>query len=297
MRRISALAIAPLLAVLFAVTIVGVGASAPAAVAATPAGGFNNFACRPSAVHPRPVILLHGLGGPPTGNWAMFGPALAAQGYCAFASPYGAPATWPVYGLEPIDQSAHDVATYIDQVLAATGASQVDLVGHSEGAFLSLYVPKELGYGPKVHTVVAMAPPTHGTSFAGLVTLANQTGLMPLASLLLRNGGCGACADLVVGGPAITSLNTGPVAVPGVQYTVIATRFDELVRNEQYNPATDTAFVREPGVANEYVQDACPFDPVGHVGLAFDTGVLNLVTNALDPSTARPVACSFGLPL
>src|SRR5581483_8673807 len=138
--------------------------------------------------------------------------------------------------------------TEIDQILTATGASQVDLVGHSEGGFMSLYVPKVLGYGPKVHTVVAMAPPSHGTSFFGLVTLGMSLGLMGGANTLLRNGGCGACAGLVYGGTGIQRLDAGPIAVPGPAYTIIASRFDELVRNEAYSPATDTAFVREPGV-------------------------------------------------
>jgi hypothetical protein len=50
-------------------------------------------------------------------------------------------------------------------------------------------------------------------------------------------------------------------------------------------------------VTNEYVQDTCPSDPVGHVGLAFDSGVARMVANALDPAHAQPVVCSFGPPL
>ena len=79
--------------------------------------------------------------------------------------------------------------------------------------------------------------------------------------------------------------------MPGIEYTVIASRFDILVT------PTETSFVREPGVHNVLVQDLCPFDLVGHVGLAFDPGVYDMITNGLDPASARPVRCSFGLPL
>jgi triacylglycerol esterase/lipase EstA (alpha/beta hydrolase family) len=260
-------------------------------------GALNDLSCQPTAAHPQPVLLLHGLGGDPNGNWATIGPALAAAGYCTFESAYSPPTTWPVYGLAPIDQGAQQIATQIDQILAASGASQIDLVGHSEGAFMSLYVPKVLGDAPKVHTVFAMAPPTHGTSFFGLVTLGNGIGAMGVADDILNAGGCGACADLVVGGAAVQRLNNGPIAQAGVSYTVLATRYDELVRNEAYSPATDTAFVREPGVTNSYVQDTCPNDPVGHVGLAYDSGVLTMIENALDPTHAAPVVCSYGAPL
>jgi hypothetical protein len=50
-------------------------------------------------------------------------------------------------------------------------------------------------------------------------------------------------------------------------------------------------------VKNEFVQDTCPLDPVGHVGLAFDPTVAQLVANALDPSHASRVLCGFGPPL
>ncbi len=46
---------------------------------------------------------------------------------------------------------------------------------------------------------------------------------------------------------------------------------------------TSTAFVREPGVTNDYVQDKCPLDPVGHVGIAADAGVTSMILNGLDP--------------
>lgn len=291
MRRI-----VPVLALALVLGLAGPGL-VPANAAA--GGGFDDWSCQPSAAHPDPVVLLHGLGGDPASNFRYLGPALAAEGFCAFASPYSAPAPGglPFYGLAPINDAAADIATFVDEVLAATGADRVALVGHSEGAFLSLYVPKVAGIADRVSTVVALAPPTHGTSFFTLVTLGRLTGTYgPIFEPMLRGGGCPACADLVVGGPAIQRLNDGPIAQPGIDYTVVATRYDVLVRNEAYRPATATAFVDEPGVTNLFVQDRCPLDPVGHLGIAVDPTILGIVRHALDP--ALPLGpCSYGPPL
>ncbi|KAF9374131.1 hypothetical protein CPB97_000104, partial [Podila verticillata] len=36
--------------------------------------GVNDWNCKPSATHPRPLILVHGLIGNETTNWAYLGP-------------------------------------------------------------------------------------------------------------------------------------------------------------------------------------------------------------------------------
>lgn len=272
-------------------------ASAVPGVPATPAAptarssGVNDWGCRPSAAHPNPVVLLHGLGAPSAGHWIFMAPYLAGKGYCVFYFTYGKVSPLiPLGGFRPIDSSAREIARFIDDVRSATHAAEVDVVGHSEGGFQSLYIPKVLDYGANIRRVVALAPPTHGTTFASLVEAANLLGVRSTVDFVLRTFGCDACSDLIVGGPAVQRLTSGPIAVPGVDYTVIASRTDVLVT------PTETSFVREPGVRNMYVQDVCPFDPVGHIGMAFDPGVATMISNALDPSSAVPVTCSVGLP-
>ncbi|MEC3953174.1 alpha/beta fold hydrolase [Nocardia sp. CDC153] len=260
--------------------------------------GYNDFTCKPNAAHPDPVVLLHGLGGNADGNVGPLALILAAKGYCTFAPTYGkVDETVPVGGTVDIDISAHEIASYIDRVLTATGASKVDIVGHSEGAFQSLYVPKVLGYAGKVGKVVALAPPTHGTTFVGLVTVAQDADLDFLVTKVIPLG-CPACSELVVGGSAVKTLDNGAIAQPGVAYTIIASRTDALVvphKSTLFNTA-ETAFVAESGVKNAYVQDTCPLDPVGHIGLAYDADVSEMVSNALDPAHAEKVTCSLGLP-
>jgi triacylglycerol esterase/lipase EstA (alpha/beta hydrolase family) len=256
--------------------------------------GYNNWSCTPSAAHPQPVVLLHGLGATyyeDLGN--VVAPYLVQAGYCVYGATYGATSVLGPFvgGLGDIADSGRQIGHFIDRVLAATHASKVDLVGHSEGAFMSNWVPKVDGFAPEVERVVAIAPPTHGTTFGGLVTIAQALKILPEVDTLLIHGECLACAEIIDGGSAITTLDHGPIAQPGVSYTIIASKSDELVT------PTSTAFVHEAGVQNVYIQTTCPLDPVGHLGEAYDGDVEQMIVNALDPATATKVACTFGPPL
>jgi hypothetical protein len=257
--------------------------------ATAPSAGFNDWSCRPSAVHPDPVVLLHGLGGNGPGNFSTLGPYLASAGFCVYAPTYGeAIPGIPVGGLTPIPQSATEIDAFIGQVLTATGAAKADLVGHSEGGFQALYGPKFVpGEAASIARVVALAPPTHGTTVASLVTIGGDLGVSPLTDAIIA-AGCPACSALTTGSSLVTSLNTGLVTQPGIAYTIIASTHDELVT------PYGTEFVHEPGVSNETVQDFCPLDPVGHIGLAYDPDVAQLVRDALDPAQPVPVTCSVG---
>ncbi|HSV37279.1 MAG TPA: alpha/beta fold hydrolase [Nocardioidaceae bacterium] len=267
-----------------AVTVLAVSPLAPAQAASS---GINDFSCQPSAAHPEPVVLLHGLGANGDANWSFHGPQIAGAGYCVFSLTYGL--QYPGSGgWVPIAESAQEIGAFIDQVLAATGAAKVSLVGHSEGAFQSLYVPKVAGYAPKVARVVALAPPTHGTTAGGLVTLGQTLGGQQLVNLFTDGASCRACTDLIDGGPAVAALTDGPIAQPGVKYTIVSSRYDAVVT------PVSTGFVNEPGVNNYYIQDKCPFDPVGHVGIAVDSGLTSMILNGLDPT--RRITCAFGLP-
>jgi triacylglycerol esterase/lipase EstA (alpha/beta hydrolase family) len=99
--------------------------------------GANNWFCRPSAAHPRPVVLVHGTLEAPALNWAALAPTLKNEGYCVFALTYGENllslnGRFP--GLTDIRDSAGELRRFVDLVRFATGASKVDLVGHSQGA-------------------------------------------------------------------------------------------------------------------------------------------------------------------
>jgi pimeloyl-ACP methyl ester carboxylesterase len=245
--------------------------------------------CRPSPPHHRPVVLLHGLGGNAESNWLFMAPRLREAGYCVYTLTYGqAVPSIAIGGLRPIAQSAREIVDFIEQVRRVTHADKVDIVGHSQGGLHALYITKVLGLSDRVERVVALAPPTHGTTVSGLIDFATQAGLRDLVDDVLRAYGCFACVDALPGSAVLAELADGPIAQPGVEYTIVTTRYDLVVT------PTPSSYVNEPGVRNLAIQDVCPDDRVGHVGLAFDAGVLDIVSNALDPGRAQRVECGSG---
>jgi pimeloyl-ACP methyl ester carboxylesterase len=137
-----------------------------------PPVGANNWSCQPSAAHPDPVVLVHGLGATMAENWSTFSPLLADNGYCVFALTYGLDAGESyVGGLQLMEESSHQLADFVNRVLVATGAKQVDLVGHSEGTVMPQYYLKFLGGAVKVHRYVAITPLYEGTTLDGVSTL------------------------------------------------------------------------------------------------------------------------------
>jgi pimeloyl-ACP methyl ester carboxylesterase len=271
---------AALAALLVTVLVAGTGCAPPSAPPAP---------CRPSQAHRNPVVMLHGLGGNAESNWLYMAPALREAGYCVYALTYGqAVPTIAIGGLRPIAESAEQIVDYIANVRRVTHADKVDIVGHSQGGLHALYVTKVLGLREHVGRVVALAPPTHGTNVSGLVDFATLAGLRDLVDDVLRAYGCFACIDALPGSDRLAELADGPIAQRGVEYTIVTTRYDLVVT------PTVSSFVDERGVRNVEIQSICPNDPVGHVGIAFDPGVLDIVRNALDPAHAQDVRCGVG---
>jgi hypothetical protein len=261
------------------------------AASAASATGINDFSCTSDS---NPVVLLHGLGATYYEDLNYLQYWLQNQGYCTYSLTYGAYDGFPfVGGLKPINESAPEIAAYIKEVLQKTGKTKVDLVGHSEGAFQSLYVPKFEGVSGLIDKIAAIAPPTHATSFAGLMNLAYLLGnaSRTVVGDVLDAVGCHACDDLTNGGSAISRLNDGtPIVQEGNKVTIIASKYDELVTPPK------TSFIDEDGVTNRWVQDTCPLDPVGHIGEAYDLNVWNLVKNVLDDTPDRKFVCLLGSP-
>ena len=253
----------------------------------------NDYSCR-STSHPNPVVLLHGLGATYYEDINELEAYLQSLDFCTFSLTYGNFPGFPeVGGLENIAVSAPKIASFIQGVQNMTSADKIDLVGHSEGAFQTLYVPKFEGVSGILDKLVAIAPPTHGTSFANLYNASFLLGnaSRDLVGFVLDTFGCPACNDLLPDGAAVKRLNDGnPIVQSGNTLTVIASEHDELVT------PTTTAWVDESGVTNEYVQQYCEDDPVGHIGEAYDTNVWSLVVNALEDTQGKTFTCSVGLP-
>ncbi|MFF7737062.1 MULTISPECIES: alpha/beta fold hydrolase [unclassified Streptomyces] len=254
-----------------------------AQAAGAPSSGWNDYSCKPSAAHPRPVVLVHGTLGNSVDNWLGLAPYLKVRGYCVFSLDYGQLAGVPFFhGLGPAEKSAEQLKSFVDKVLAATGATETDVVGHSQGGMMPRYYLKFLGGAAKVNALVGIAPSNHGTDLNGF------TKLLPYfpgaADLLSKN--TPALADQVVGSAFLTKLNAGGDTVPGVRYTVIATKYDEVVTPWR------SQFLNGPDVRNVLLQDLCALDLSEHVAVGLlDRIVFHEVANALDPGRAKRTTC------
>jgi triacylglycerol esterase/lipase EstA (alpha/beta hydrolase family) len=247
--------------------------------------GANDWSCQPSTAHPRPVILVHGTFADMADSWQALSPLLHNHGYCVFALNYGAHAgsgAVGVYAVGDIPESAAQLSAFVDRVLAATGASEADLVGHSQGGMMPRYYLKHLGGAAKVHNLVGLAPSNHGTTLNGLFTLA---GYLPGAAEFTGNL-CPACQQQSAGSPFLTELNSGGETMPGVDYTAIESRYDEVV-----TPYT-SAFLAGPSVTNILLQDQCPLDLGEHLSMPYDHIADADVLTALDPSHPVHPACT-----
>jgi triacylglycerol esterase/lipase EstA (alpha/beta hydrolase family) len=254
----------------------------------TPPAGANIANCRPSAAHPYPVVLVNGTFENMNDNWGGASPLLANNGYCVFTFNYGGVSPdAPVQATGPIETSAAQLASFVTTVLATTGASKVDLVGHSQGGMMPRYYIKFLGGAAKVDKLVGLAPSNNGTTLDGLATLGSLFGInAPLATI------CDACVEQEAGSPFITNLNAGGETSLNVTYTVIETNTDIVV-----TPYTNAFLPAASNVTNIVVQNQCALDQSDHNEMAYDPIALTDMLNALDPAHPQPVPCEVVNPI
>ena len=228
-----------------------------------PPPGANDWDCR-SETRPYPVILVHGTFGDMTVSWNMLSPQLKAEGYCVFALDLVR------RGTAPVEESAEKLEAFTREVLDRTGAQKVSFVGHSQGGMLARYVVKSRGLVEQADDVIGLAPSSHGTE-------------NPLADSAAELFQCPACADQKAGSEFMAKVNTPPEAPEPASYTVVSTRYDQVVV-----PYTSQA-LDGPTVTNVVLQDRCPNDPTEHVGIIYDPIASQWVRNALGrPGPADP---------
>jgi triacylglycerol lipase len=187
-----------------------------------------------------PVLLIHGYQCN-RGFWFWLRSRLEAAGW-----------TVATHSLEPvfsdIDAYAKGIARRIDEVLAATGAPQVILVGHSMGGLaLRAYLRR---YGiDKVARLITLGSPHHGTLLAPL-------GLGPNAR------------QMRIDSSWLGALAAAPLPPDSVS---IYSCHDNYVFPQQACSALD-------GAANVAIGG------VSHLGMAFSPRVLGNLLEALEPS-------------
>ncbi|MFD4367806.1 esterase/lipase family protein [Rhodococcus sp. NPDC058521] len=257
------------------------------------AEGSNDWTCTPSPEHPDPVVLVHGTSQNRQNDWSTLSPVLKAEGYCIFALTYGnfPDLPWPlnaVGGLGSMEDSARQLASFVDDVLASTGADKVDLVGHSQGTLMPAKYVREQGGNTKVDKYISMAPMwagSHRPPYEQIIQVADRTGQRDMFEQVVRTAGCGSCPELIAGSSWYESFGADGPYADGVEYTNIVTVHDNVV-------VPYTSGIREaPNAENIVLQDRCPLDLVEHEDIVDDPIAGVHVLNALDPSHPRQVPC------
>jgi triacylglycerol esterase/lipase EstA (alpha/beta hydrolase family) len=237
---------------------------------APPPPGANDWSCRPTAAHPSPVVLVHGTFEGAYDNWFDVSPQIRAAGYCVFALEYGD------RGTGDIAASAGQLARFVDAVRAATGARRVSMLGHSQGGMMPRHYVKFLGGTTKVDDLVGLAPSNHGTTNPG--------------ALVAGATFCPACEQQRAGSAFLARLNAGDKTPGAVSYTVIQTRYDEVV-----TPYTSAFLAGGANTANVPLQDACPANAIDHHFMPHDRLAIRWALQALDrrgpADPAHPPSC------
>ncbi len=159
------------------------------------------------------------------------------------------------------------------------------MIGHSQGGMLPRYYTKFLGGASKVNHIIGIAPSNHGGNIGGFETLMLQyPAAMQFMDLFV-----GTWAPSVMqqnsGSQFMADLNAGGDTLPGIRYTVISTKYDQVV-----TPYTSQALVG-PQVTNIVVQNQCAFDVSDHTLLVASPLTLRNIRNALDPASYKTPNC------
>ncbi|WP_028479825.1 triacylglycerol lipase [Nocardia sp. CNY236] len=263
--------------------------------------GANRWDCVPSPRYPRPVVLLHGSWLNAYDSFAYLAPRLARAGYCVFAVNFGrsglldgggvGPLLPGRYGVGPIEDSSRQVREFVDRVLAATGARKVDIVAHSQGGTVANHYLKFEAGASNVGNLVSLGSTHHGTSLLGIATLGRTINNLGVDILGFSEPVVGiANVQQAVGSPFYATLNARGDTVPGVAYTSIGSRYDQIT-----NPYHWTFLQAGPGatVDNVTLQDGCERDLSDHLTMMYSPRAVSIVLRALDPIGHPALRCSF----
>ncbi|MET0805143.1 MAG: alpha/beta fold hydrolase [Acidimicrobiales bacterium] len=210
-----------------------------------------------------PVVIVAGtFAGQPAASifYAPMAARLRADGYQPYI--FGLPTS----GTQDIALTAQALNTYADQLRAQSGATRVDLIGHSQGGLVARHYVKYLGGSSEVDAVISLGAPHYGTAVANVAKLFGLGNCIGITS----------CAQMSIGSTYLANLNAGDDTIGAVRYTNIVSANDEVVIPYR------TGWLADDGNnVNVRVQSPCFLRIVGHVGLALDGTVYSGIQDAL----------------
>lgn len=224
------------------------------------------------AATPDPVVIVPGL----FGN----GPGAAQVGYAylqgrldlagfdveVFAA--------PDYGTGDIHANAARLSEFVDDVLASTGATKVDIVAHSQGGVMARDYIKTLGGAAKVDSLVTYGTPHYGTNVASLATEWGGGICFGIVG----------CAQQAIGSDYLNALNAGDDSIGSVRYTAFVTKYDTVTTPYQ-NGWLNAA---DGNITNVSVQDQCgAWRWADHLSATYDPAVIDGFVDALKSGPVR----------
>jgi len=127
-----------------------------------------------------PIVFVHGWNSNGS-TWDTMRSRFAADGWSA-----GELNAWTYNTAQSNATTASQLAAFVDDVRARTGAAQVDLVTHSMGGLSSRYYLKNLDSAGKVDEWVSLGGPNHGTQTANGCSQTSCVEMRP-GSAFLKN--------------------------------------------------------------------------------------------------------------
>ena len=190
-----------------------------------------------TAVERNPVIFVHGWNGSAS-NWNELVADFKADGYTD-----GELTAWNYNTSQSNKTTADQLSAVVDDVLARTGATEVDIVTHSMGGLNSRWYLKFVGGADKVDDWVSLAGPNHGTTSANTCFDAS-------------------CVEMRPGSEFLTTLNDGDESPGAVSYGTWWSTCDETIdpddstvvsgaRNTQTGCITHLGFLSDDGVSQD----------------------------------------------
>ncbi len=222
--------------------------------------------------------------------------SLAQDGYCVWTPTYGQRAITitqikPGAGaVAPVMDSAREVSGIIDRILADTGASKVDLVGHSQGGLIAKTYIERLGGADNVGRVVALAGSIRGTTVSGLSPVSNFfSRIFPRLSAFFLSP---ASLDQIDGSAFLREMNALPDTRSGIAYTALYLKDDETITpftNSMYRlPSGELASGNSSGASHGGVSGASAGIDVTNIDVAIACPAVPRVRHATMPQ-ATPV--------
>ncbi len=205
-----------------------------------------------------PILLLHGM----IDNRMIFTVLtrrLRAHGFERVVTLNYSPVT------NDIRAAAEGLAAQVEALVARTGYERIHVVGHSLGGLIARYYVQRLGGDSRVHTLVTLGTPHHGTLAAHLVPFQLCRQLRPSSDLY---------AEL-----------DEPAAGCRTRFVAFWSDLDQLVVPH------DNARLRHPDLTidNEQVRG------VGHMSLPIDAAIVQKVAQVLGELNSDGSSLSAGV--